>query len=538
MIFESAVEFRKAIADYGVRQKVQLKIKPNEPHRVRVRCVGKCNWEIFASLDKDTGNFSVKNYYPVHRCPTKNMNRLCSAKYVERKMRERIISQPDIRVHKLQETIRKKWGLKVGRSICYRAKMNVINKFLGDWKLEFSKLLDYADMIKSTNPGTSCWVRTDNETVPGKYLFKYFYVCFGALKNGWLEAWAVVDQETKHSWSWFLSYLIQDLQLGDGNGITIMSDMQKGLDSAVDGLLPNVERRMCARHIWANWQKIWRGEARRKAFWRCSKASFEVKLSDQFAYLGQLGDNICESLLKYNKEYWCRAFFSERTKCDVVENNMCETFNSWIVGPRHKSVISMLEDIRHKMMDRHGDMIKFVDTWISDISPMARLTLEINKEIGRKLKPSQQPRQQPFQQPYQQPFQQPRQQLSQPSVSQSSTQHSTSLCPETSRVEGRKKQTNSSSTRASSSFGRKSRRDVGFGVYTDIQSGRQVINPGRSSDRVISSGTTLKDASQTNVDLGFKPPGLKWKGKEAITGNQLQQMQQRKKIQIKSKWVP
>ncbi|KAF3677508.1 putative TMV resistance protein N-like isoform X1 [Capsicum annuum] len=93
-----------------------------------------------------------------------------------------------------------------------------------------------------------------------------------------------------------------------------------------------------------------------------------------------------ESLLIYDKEYWCRAYFSERTKCDVVENNMCETFNSWIVGPRHKSVISMLEDIRHKIMDRHGDMIKFVDTWISDISPMARLILEDNKEIGRKLK--------------------------------------------------------------------------------------------------------------------------------------------------------
>jgi len=40
-------------------------------------------------------------------------------------------------------------------------------------------------------------------------------------------AWAVVDQETKHSWSWFLSYLIEDLQLGDGSGITVMSDMQK-----------------------------------------------------------------------------------------------------------------------------------------------------------------------------------------------------------------------------------------------------------------------------------------------------------------------
>lgn len=41
---------------------------------------------------------------------------------------------------------------------------------------------------------------------------------------------------------------------------------------------------------------------------------------------------------------------------------MCETFNSWIVVPRYKFVISMLKDIRHKMMDRHGYMIKFADT--------------------------------------------------------------------------------------------------------------------------------------------------------------------------------
>ncbi|KAF3633007.1 putative nuclear transcription factor Y subunit A-1-like isoform X1 [Capsicum annuum] len=61
--------------------------------------------------------------------------------------------------------------------------------------------------------------------------------------------------------------------------------------------------------------------------------------------------------------------------------------------------------------------------------------------------------------------------------------------------------------------------------------GDQVLShyPGRSSERVISSGMTLKDTSLTNVDLGFKPPCLKWKGKDAMTGNQLQQMQQRKK---------
>ncbi|KAG5571749.1 hypothetical protein H5410_061515 [Solanum commersonii] len=93
-----------------------------------------------------------------------------------------------------------------------------------------------------------------------------------------------------------------------------------------------------------------------------------------------------------------------------------------------------------------------------------------------------------------------------------------------------------------SSVGRKRTRYVGFDVYTDIQSGRQVINVCiLSSESVISSGSgvAFKYASQTNVDLGFKPPGLEWKGKDAITENQLQQLS-KKKVQSKSKekWVP
>ena len=68
-----------------------------------------------------------------------------------------------------------------------QGKMNVIAKFFGDWKLELLRLLDYTDIIKSTNTERSCWVRTDNEIVPGLRFFKYFYVCFAALKNGWIE---------------------------------------------------------------------------------------------------------------------------------------------------------------------------------------------------------------------------------------------------------------------------------------------------------------------------------------------------------------
>ncbi|XP_018625825.1 uncharacterized protein [Nicotiana tomentosiformis] len=44
----------------------------------------------------------------------------------------------------------------------------------------------------------------------------------------------------------------------------------------------------------------------------------------------------------------------------------------------------MLEEIRRKIMTRQVDMLKFADTWKSDISPMARLLLEDSKELARK----------------------------------------------------------------------------------------------------------------------------------------------------------
>jgi len=179
MVFENAIEFRKAVAEYAVEYKVKLKLRPNEKHRVRVKCQHKkCKWLLYASLDKDSGDFIVKNYYPVHQCPTTTKNKLCTSNFIANKFRDRIVSQPYIKLWEIQELVRKTTGLYVGRTLCYRAKLMILKEFMGDWKMEFARLCDYADMIKQTNPGSSCWVRTDMESTPGKNMFVYFYVCF------------------------------------------------------------------------------------------------------------------------------------------------------------------------------------------------------------------------------------------------------------------------------------------------------------------------------------------------------------------------
>ncbi|KAG5578056.1 hypothetical protein H5410_058190 [Solanum commersonii] len=54
-------------------------------------------------------------------------------------------------------------------------------------------------------------------------------------------------------------------------------------------------------------------------------------------------------------------------------------------------------------------------------------------------------------------------------------------------------------------------------------------NPGASSEKILHGPTKLKSASPTNIDIGFKPRGLKWKGKDAVGTSQLQQMKTNRK---------
>ncbi|KAM3308337.1 hypothetical protein P3S67_010081 [Capsicum chacoense] len=86
---------------------------------------------------------------------------------------------------------------------------------------------------------------------------KYFYPL----------AWEVVDKETSRTWKWFAELLQSSLDLADGEGLTFMSDMQKGLLNAISQVYPKAHHRWCVRHIEANWSKIWRSVQMKKLLW-------------------------------------------------------------------------------------------------------------------------------------------------------------------------------------------------------------------------------------------------------------------------------
>ncbi|KAM3249272.1 hypothetical protein P3L10_011041 [Capsicum annuum] len=161
---------------------------------------------------------------------------------------------------------------------------------MGDHVVEFGRILDNKDELLRTNTGTSCVVKLGEANEEGKPKFLSFYICFDALKKAWVHckkcisldgcflkvvckrqllvaigkdgnnqmlplAWAVVEKENTNTWSWFVRCIKDDLGLGEGEGLTLITDMQKGLFTAIEQVLPQSENKRCARHILANWAK-------------------------------------------------------------------------------------------------------------------------------------------------------------------------------------------------------------------------------------------------------------------------------------------
>ncbi|KAL6228323.1 hypothetical protein ACLB2K_002274 [Fragaria x ananassa] len=310
---------------------------------------------------------------------------------------------------------------KVSYQQAYRTKIDALNQLELCMKEQYAKVQDYAQELRRTDPNTTVDIMCDFNNLEKQPIFKRMYICLGALKEGfkngcrpilglngchlkspyggqllcavgldannttYVVAYAMVEMESKDSWIWFLSLLEKDLKItGEGNGFTFISDKQKGLLPACELVLPLAEHRFCVRHLWTNFNKKFPGKALKDQLWAIAKSTTMAYYWKEMTLLNQMDTNAYEWLTDPNEptrnpKHWCRAHFNGILKCDVLLNNLCESFNAFILLARSKPVISCFEEIRVKLMKRIAvrkeKMTKVVDT----ICPKPREILEKNK---------------------------------------------------------------------------------------------------------------------------------------------------------------
>lgn len=110
-----------------------------------------------------------------------------------------------------------------------------------------------------------------------------------------------------------------------------------------------------------------------------AKTTYVEAWEEKMQLLKEANPKAHEWLAAVDKRGWCKHAFSFHTKCDVLMNNLSESFNATILLPRDKPVITMFEWIRTYLMGRFAMLKEKVGNYRGDImpKPMRRLDREI-----------------------------------------------------------------------------------------------------------------------------------------------------------------
>ena len=172
-----------------------------------------------------------------------------------------VILKPKMTLKEMQEDVNQRFSVSVSIGQCQRARAMAMEMIEGKLEEHYARVWDYSVDVKVTNPGSTCLVGVSGDGDVN--YFQKFYVGFKAFCEGWKRgcrrvigldgsflkgqikgeiltaigrdadnhvypiAWAVVNVENTENWTWFIENLVNDLDLGRGNGLVVISDQHK-----------------------------------------------------------------------------------------------------------------------------------------------------------------------------------------------------------------------------------------------------------------------------------------------------------------------
>ncbi|CAL2230711.1 unnamed protein product [Prunus armeniaca] len=138
----------------------------------------------------------------------------------------------------------------------------------------------------------------------------------------------------------------------NGKAWVFMSDKQKGLIHAIETFLPTAEHRMCVRHLYSNFRTEHVGLALKNILWVAARSTTIPWYEAEMDKMKEQDEEAWKWVKKRPAKNWSRSHFEPHSKCDMLLNNLCEFFYSWILDSRDKPILTCLERIRVYIMLR------------------------------------------------------------------------------------------------------------------------------------------------------------------------------------------
>lgn len=145
----------------------------------------------------------------------------------------------------------------------------------------------------------------------------------------------------------------------------------------MEDLFPNVEQRLCVRYLYNNFRKRYPGKMLKKIIWKAGKSTYSQAWEREMGGMRLISEDLYLHMIKTPPRYWSKSYFRITNKCDVILNNMPESFNGVILDLRAKPLVTMLEEIKTYTMKRwENNRMRFQNVSHNEIFPNIRRKID------------------------------------------------------------------------------------------------------------------------------------------------------------------
>jgi hypothetical protein len=217
--------------------------------RVRVECKVKCGCWALVSKVGDKHTFRVKRWYGKHTCGRATLNRSATSKWISKAVFKKMSTsdKDNLTLESIVTDMATTHAVGITMNRAWRAKAIAKEKIEGDAAKQYNLLWKYSAELQRVNRGNTCKINMERLGPQLQPRFSSFYFSFDGIKKGFTTAcrpfigvdgchlktkyggilliavardpndqyyplaFGVCETETKESWRWFLTLLLEDI---------------------------------------------------------------------------------------------------------------------------------------------------------------------------------------------------------------------------------------------------------------------------------------------------------------------------------------
>ena len=157
----------------------------------------------------------------------------------------------------------------------------------------------------------------------------------------------IAEGENSDSWTWFLRNARVALGIGEGTGVVVLSDMEKGLERALADVLPQAQHSLCLFHIEKNFVKKFKTNMN-GVLWKAAKCTTQAEFHECIDALEVANPAAASYVRLIDPKKWARSYFLGR-RFGHLTSNIAESSNSWLEEPRRLNPTDLFSSFIRKV---------------------------------------------------------------------------------------------------------------------------------------------------------------------------------------------